>query len=77
MKLVSPMHSVALAVLFVAISTGGAHAYLDPGTGSMILQILLGGLAGLAIAGRLYWNKFLLLLGLRSEREDKSGEKSR
>lgn len=56
---------LTLSALFVGMSTTGAHAYLDPGTGSMILQLLLGGIAGLAIAGRLYWHKFLSLFGLR------------
>ena len=45
----------------IAIGTLGwpadAAAYLDPGTGSMILQGLIAGLAGLAVACRLYWHK--------------------
>jgi membrane protein implicated in regulation of membrane protease activity len=44
-----------------------AHAYLDPGTGSMILQVLLGGFAGLALAGKLYWRRFLEVIGVRTE----------
>ena len=34
-----------------------AQAYLDPGTGSMILQAVLAGVAGIAVAWRLYWAK--------------------
>lgn len=34
-----------------------AYAYLDPGTGSMILQILLGGFAGAAVILKLHWFK--------------------
>jgi hypothetical protein len=47
--------------LFAAISLFAplAHAYLDLGTGSMVLQALLGGVAGLVVIGRLYWNRFL------------------
>ena len=30
-------------------------SYLDPGAGSMLLQALAGGLAGLAVVGKLYW----------------------
>ncbi len=45
----------AAALLFLALSQP-AYAYLDPGTGSMILQALLGGAAGVLIAGRLYWS---------------------
>ncbi|WP_309083387.1 hypothetical protein [Chelativorans sp.] len=58
---------LTLSLLFVGISTSGAHAYLDAGTGSMILQVLLGGIAGLAIAGKLYWHKFLTAIGVRRE----------
>ena len=34
-----------------------ALAYLDPGTGSMILQLLLGGIAGALVVGKLYWQR--------------------
>lgn len=34
-----------------------AHAYLDPGTGAMLLQGLLGGIAGALVVLRLYWSK--------------------
>ena len=34
-----------------------AHAYLDPGTGSIILQLLLGGVAGFAMVAKLYWHR--------------------
>ncbi|HBP87892.1 MAG TPA: hypothetical protein PKK23_21295 [Nitrospirales bacterium] len=43
-----------------------AAAYLDPGTGSMILQLLLGGIAGAAIIIKLYWRRFLNLFKGRS-----------
>jgi hypothetical protein len=33
--------------------------YLDPGTGSVILQALLGGLAGLAVALKLFGRRIL------------------
>jgi hypothetical protein len=33
-------------------------AYLDPGTGSMIIQLLLGGVAGAMVVGKLYWQRF-------------------
>ena len=34
-----------------------AHAYLDPGTGAMLLQLLLGGVAGLLVILKLYWHR--------------------
>ena len=62
-----------LSCLLVVVLSGTAapaYAYLDPGTGSMILQVLLGGFAGVALAGRLYWRRFLILIGLRSDTPD-------
>ena len=40
-------------------------AYLDPGTGSLFLQLLLGGIAGLIVILKLYWQKILAVLGIR------------
>lgn len=51
--------------LFFAFSS--AHAYLDPGTGSIIVQALIGFLAAIAVALKLYWHKFLRLLGIRKK----------
>jgi len=33
------------------------HAYLDGGTGSMILQLLIGGAVGLSAVAKMYWYK--------------------
>lgn len=76
LKLAISKFSLFLSMLFVVISTSSAHAYLDAGTGSMILQLLLGGVAGLAIAGKLYWHKLLTFLGIRSRLEPLDGQDS-
>jgi hypothetical protein len=34
-------------------------AYLDAGSGSMLLAAIAGGLAGITVLVRLYWNRFL------------------
>ncbi len=34
-----------------------AYAYLDPGSGSMLLQLLLGGVTGVAVIFKLYWQR--------------------
>lgn len=34
-----------------------AHAYLDPGAGSMLAQLAAAGFAGLAVLLRLYWGR--------------------
>jgi hypothetical protein len=42
---------------------GEAHAYLDPGTGSILVQLLLGGVAGVLAIVKLYWRRLRLLVG--------------
>ncbi len=46
-------------LLFLAIAVTPVHAYLDPGTGSFILQMILGGVAGAALLVKVYWQKFM------------------
>ncbi|OPZ32297.1 MAG: hypothetical protein BWY99_02811 [Synergistetes bacterium ADurb.BinA166] len=43
-----------------------AHAYLDPAAGSLVVQILLGGIAGVALIFKLFWRR---LRGLFSKTE--------
>ena len=47
----------------------GAHAYLDPGSGSMLLQILLGGLAGAGVLAKLYWYRIRALFGAAADED--------
>jgi hypothetical protein len=48
-------------------------AYLDAGSGSMILQIILGGFAALAVSMKLYWRRLTTFLRLRRpEAEDEA-----
>lgn len=50
------LNAALLSIWLLLMGTAPAYAYLDPGTGSLLLQILLGGLAGLAAIGKLYWS---------------------
>ncbi len=34
-------------------------AYLDPGTGSLLIQLLLAGLLGIGVAVRIFWDKII------------------
>ena len=52
----------ALTLLLVAAP---AFAYLDPGTGSMLLQVILGGVAAIGVAVKLFWYKIRAALGFR------------
>jgi hypothetical protein len=37
-------------------------AYLDPGTGSMVIQAVVAGVVGVLAVGRLYWSRLKGLL---------------
>ncbi len=64
-----------LIVLFLSlIAPSVAFAYLDPGSGSMLLQLVLGGLAGLAVIAKLYWHRLLGLFGRHSPQEESESE---
>ncbi|HUV35336.1 MAG TPA: hypothetical protein VMX58_00170 [Patescibacteria group bacterium] len=45
------------AAAAVFVSTGNAYAYIDPGTGSYILQIVIAGLVGAAFTLKLLWKR--------------------
>jgi hypothetical protein len=46
-------------------------AYLDAGTGSIILQAVLGGTAAVAVAVKLWWRKILHTLHIRRQPEER------
>lgn len=43
--------------LMNAICPQYAFAYLDPGTGSMILQVILAGIVGIGCTFKVWWQK--------------------
>lgn len=54
-----------VALLCLVLLPVNAFAYLDPGTGSAMLQGILGALAAIAMVLKLYWHRLLRMLGLR------------
>jgi hypothetical protein len=53
---------ILVTVLLLLMFTD-AVAYLDPGTGSMLLQVILGGVAAVGVAIKLYWHKLRAAFG--------------
>ena len=60
-------------VLLLLLLFTDAVAYLDPGTGSMLLQVILGGIAAVAVAIKLYWHKLRAAFG-RAKQEETENE---
>lgn len=50
-----------LWVLLLSLITSPAYAYLDGGTGSVIIQGFLAGIAGFLAMIKLYWHKIKTL----------------
>ena len=66
-----PVRWCVLACLVGLLALPGhAHAYLDPATGSILLQVVLGGIAGAGLLIKLYWHKLLRFVGLRRPDDD-------
>jgi len=74
-RLVVVLRRIVLYMAVGVITIESAQAYLDPGTGSLFIQVILGGVAGLLIAGKLFWHRILVFLRIRkveSEMEQKT-----
>ncbi len=54
----SGMLLLSAIILFATGAVSPALAYLDPGTGGMLLQLLLGGFAAAFVILKLYWQQF-------------------
>lgn len=63
-----------LTTIFFLMIVSDAYAYLDPGTGSMLLQVILGGIAAVGVAIKLYWHKLRAAFGMakKPDPEDES-----
>ena len=69
--------TIPFAILaFLSLYSGPVHAYLDPGTGSLLLQVILGGVAGLLVAGKLMWARILGLFGIAKNESPEDGSES-
>ena len=53
-----------------------AHAYIDPGTGSALIQGLIGAIAAVGVTLKLYWHRIVNFLGRSKNRDAKLGSDS-
>jgi hypothetical protein len=65
---------LAFLLALLAIAPPSAHAYLDGGTGSMILQLLMAGVGGIVVMLRLKWRG---LFGSKSSQEKKPAKENK
>ena len=68
-RVVTPSASVFVIAVALA-STREADAYLDPGTGSFVLQALIGTAMAVAFTIKIYWRRLKSLVLRRGEEPD-------
>ena len=49
--------------------------YLDPGTGSMLVQLVVGGVAAAAVTAKFYWRRLLTFLRIRKPEPEPEQER--
>jgi len=52
-------------------------AYLDPGTGSMLMTAIAGGIGAVAVTAKLYWGRLLVLLRIRKPESETDSAQAR
>jgi len=60
-------NTVILAMFVGMLVPLEAFAYLDPGSGRVLLQGIIGGVAAIGIVLKLYWHRVLGFLGVRKD----------
>jgi hypothetical protein len=72
-----PILQVALVValfMFMSNLDGTVYGYLDPGTGSIAIQVILGGIVALLATLKLYWARITSWLRRRPAQPDVAPE---
>ncbi|RMD86361.1 MAG: hypothetical protein D6808_03545 [Candidatus Dadabacteria bacterium] len=55
-----------MLILFLAVSYDRAYGYIDPGSGSLILQALLAGVLAVVFTVKTWWHKLSSLFSKKS-----------
>jgi prepilin signal peptidase PulO-like enzyme (type II secretory pathway) len=65
------MSLLTLGLLFRGFFVSDAYAYIDPGSGSMFIQVIVGALVGVGVAIKMYWEKIKFKLStIRSTKSE-------
>ena len=70
-KFMNPSILTALVALLL-MNTQPALAYIEPGSGGMMVQLLIAGTFGLGMWMKIYWNRFLNLFRKRTVKAEPS-----
>ncbi|MFH2107038.1 MAG: hypothetical protein ABII93_00040 [Chrysiogenia bacterium] len=57
------VHSCLLLAAFCLLFPLYVHAYIDPGTGSYVFQIIIAAFVAVSFAVKVYWHKIIKFIG--------------
>lgn len=66
----------ALVLAFSSLVIPVANAYIDPGSGSFIVQMLIGAALGLSLSIKLFWRRLVSLFSGRKKVEHEEEPRS-
>lgn len=67
--------SLSLIIFLVfTILPVNAHAYLDPGSGSYVIQVLIAGLATVGLFVKTYWNQIVNFFTKKNKSPKRKGD---
>lgn len=62
MILLNKVYNYCLSVSILTLASPPAYAYIDPGTGALVIQALIGAMATALVTIRLWWSKLTTLV---------------
>jgi hypothetical protein len=68
--------AVVIGGCALGASATTASAYVDPGSGSLVLQLVLGGVASLAFLAKHYWQRLTAMFRPATSNSDGSSDSS-
>tara|TARA_B100001989_G_C24204684_1_gene300118 strand:+ start:57 stop:281 length:225 start_codon:yes stop_codon:yes gene_type:complete len=69
------INSIVFLILFGLVFSTDSYAYIDPGSGSIILQAIIAAIAGAGTAITIYWKKVKLFFSKIFKKKDNENEK--
>ncbi len=68
------INSIVFLILFGLVFSTDSYAYIDPGSGSIILQAIIAAIAGAGTAITIYWKKVKLFFSKIFKKKDNEKE---
>jgi hypothetical protein len=70
----SSLSLLVLTLLAMGLWPASAHAYIDPGTGSFVIQGIIAAVVGAGFAIKVFWHRIVSALTGKSPVEDDDDE---